>query len=179
MGDVTEDTVMNASENTLIDLRQQIQSTLDLVRKKQVEVRMPGVASPVQSAPADVSVPDTDVSKPLPRIDNLVERDQQIARELLHLQRTLSRQTFRGAESARRLVRRLVRKAELNAQDLVALKGGLPTSGGMRGEESAHIQLLLAEISHNLADLEQLGQALAGVPGAGQASREERPADRP
>ena len=45
-------------------------------------------------------------------------RDEYIHHELMRLQRTLSRQTFRGAESARRLVRRLARKAEQNAQDL-------------------------------------------------------------
>jgi len=40
----------------------------------------------------------------------------------VRLQRTLSRQTFRGAESARRVVRRLARRAEQNIADALAMR---------------------------------------------------------
>jgi hypothetical protein len=43
----------------------------------------------------------------------------------LRLQRTLSRQNFRGAESARRLVRKLARKAEQNISEVGALQRSL------------------------------------------------------
>jgi hypothetical protein len=56
-------------------------------------------------------------------LELLVLRDRYIRTELLRLQRTLSRQTFRGAESARRLVRRLARKAEQNVSEIEALMG--------------------------------------------------------
>lgn len=50
-------------------------------------------------------------------LSSLVQRDDQIRGELMKLQRTLSRQTFRGAESARRLVRKLSRKAGQNVDE--------------------------------------------------------------
>jgi hypothetical protein len=118
-------------------------------------------------------MPSVAVLKPLPRLDDLAVRDQQIARELLHLQRTLSRQTFRGAESARRLVRRLVRKAELNAQEIAVLKGMRPALDEKRDGEALRLQMLLDELSHNLADLEQLGRALAGAPPSRDSSGSE------
>jgi hypothetical protein len=52
----------------------------------------------------------------------LQERDAQIQNELLRLQRTLWRQSFRGAESSRRLVRRLARRAQENITDAEAMK---------------------------------------------------------
>ena len=55
----------------------------------------------------------------------LQERDAQIQNELLRLQRTLSRQSFRGAESSRRLVRRLARRAQENITDAEAMKARL------------------------------------------------------
>lgn len=55
-------------------------------------------------------------------LELLALRDRYIQSELLRLQRTLSRQNFRGAESARRLVRRLARRAEQNVVDIDALK---------------------------------------------------------
>lgn len=54
-------------------------------------------------------------------LELVVTRDRMIQTELLRLQRTLSRQNFRGAESARRLVRKLARKAELNSAELESL----------------------------------------------------------
>jgi hypothetical protein len=51
----------------------------------------------------------------------LIQRDDQIRSELMRLQRTLSRQKFRGAESARRLVRKLARKAGQNIDEAMAL----------------------------------------------------------
>lgn len=170
---------MNAPENKLIELQQQIQSALELVRRKQGEIRFPSVPMrPGQPVAGDVAMPGVASLKPLPRLDDLAVRDQQIARELLHLQRTLSRQTFRGAESARRLVRRLVRKAELNAQEIAALKGMRPALDEKRDGEAERLQMLLDEISHNLADLEQLGRALAGAPPSRDSSGSEHPSDR-
>ena len=61
-------------------------------------------------------------------LELLVLRDRYIRTELLRLQRTLSRQTFRGAESARRLVRRLARKAEQNVSEIEALMGSTDRS---------------------------------------------------
>jgi hypothetical protein len=49
-------------------------------------------------------------------LEGVAARDEQIQEGLLKLQRSLSRQSFRGAESARRLVRRLGRKLQQNAE---------------------------------------------------------------
>jgi hypothetical protein len=170
---------MNAPENKLIDLQQQIQSTLELVQRKQGEIRRPADAARADHpALGDVAMPSVTSPLPPPRLDDLAERDLQIARELLHLQRTLSRQTFRGAESARRLVRRLVRKAEQNAQEIALLKGMRPGMAEGSTGESARLQLLLDEIAHNLADLEKLGRTLALSPSSGDARASSHPSDR-
>jgi hypothetical protein len=55
-------------------------------------------------------------------LELLAVRDGYIHAELMRLQRALSRQTFRGAESARRLVRRLARRAEPNASDATQMR---------------------------------------------------------
>lgn len=170
---------MNAPEDKLIDLQQQIQSTLELVQRRQGEILRSAVtAVPDSTASGAMAMPGMTSLKTPPRLDDLAERDLQIARELLHLQRTLSRQTFRGAESARRLVRRLVRKAEQNAQELALLKGMRPGMAEGSGGESARLQLLLDEISHNLADLEKLGRTLAVSPRTGDAATSATPINR-
>jgi hypothetical protein len=63
-------------------------------------------------------------------LELLATRDEYIHQELFRLQRTLSRQNFRGAESARRLVRRLARRAEQNTADALAARKDLLTDGG-------------------------------------------------
>ncbi len=61
------------------------------------------------------------IPSPAVRLELVATRDRMIQTELLRLQRTLSRQNFRGAESARRLVRKLARKAEQNTADVESL----------------------------------------------------------
>jgi hypothetical protein len=161
--------MMSRPEHTLIDLQQQIQSTLEMVRMNQGALGT-SVQADVQEAPnGDVAMPNVTPPGPVPRLDELASRDSQIASELLHLQRTLSRQTFRGAESARRLVRRLVRKAELNAREIALLKGLRPGLEGGSAEDRTRLQLLLDEISHNLADLEKLGLSVGASPSTSAA----------
>lgn len=60
-------------------------------------------------------------SSPSVLLELIATRDRMIQGELVRLQRTLSRQNFRGAESARRLVRKLARKAEQNFTELESL----------------------------------------------------------
>ena len=77
-----------------------------------------GVALQLPSTPA----PLTSRSEVSTLLELLAMRDRHIQSELLKLQRTLSRQTFCGAESARRLVRRLARRAEQNVADVESLR---------------------------------------------------------
>lgn len=102
------------------------------VLKRLEELRMvrlaPGATDSV-SAVLPVCLPTVAEARPggkNPEIATMLEllalRDRYIQAELLTLQRTLSRQTFRGAESARRLVRRLARRAEQNALDAESLR---------------------------------------------------------
>jgi hypothetical protein len=63
-------------------------------------------------------------------LELLAARDEYIRQELFRLQRALSRQNFRGAESARRLVRRLARRAEQNTTDALAVRKDLLPDGG-------------------------------------------------
>ena len=87
--------------------------------------------APLTTAPNDsleATLPRGPV-EPLPQntelntlLELLAVRDSYIHTELMRLQRALSRQTFRGAESARRLVRRLARRAEQNAADATQMR---------------------------------------------------------
>jgi len=80
-----------------------------------------GAPSPTGAAAEGLAWPSITSDTPFPSFCLLLEllaaRDDYIRQELFRLQRTLSRQNFRGAESARRLVRRLARRAEQNAAD--------------------------------------------------------------
>jgi hypothetical protein len=78
---------------------------------------MPKVRLP--RGPAEPSPNESELSTLL---ELLAVRDGHIHAELMRLQRALSRQTFRGAESARRLVRRLARRAEQNAADATQMR---------------------------------------------------------
>lgn len=103
---------------------------LERLRLAQNKTTQPPLSSaPVESQSEDsvISLPHVasshGASKPLAsQLDLVAMRDRLIQAELLRLQRTLSRQNFRGAESARRLVRKLARKAEQNVADLESLQ---------------------------------------------------------
>jgi hypothetical protein len=109
--------------------RERLESLLERLQR----LRHSRPTAPEESQPAlpkdvaSVHLPST--PEPVPsrsEVSTLLEllalRDRYIQSELLKLQRTLSRQTFRGAESARRLVRRLARRAEQNVADVKSLR---------------------------------------------------------
>ena len=116
-----------------------------LTLQNKLKQAMAGTAGSPETGDAD-SAASTSVSHPvqdfgevaaaeravMTLIELVMARDEYIYHELMHLQRTLSRQSFRGAESARRLVRRLARRAEQNIQDLQAGHRELLTDRGLR-----------------------------------------------
>jgi hypothetical protein len=157
---------MSTTEHMLIDLQHEIEATLDLVRKERLGASHPGGEDPpaAHAATPPVVLPrmQTPASRTLPA--ELAQRDLQIARELLHLQRTLSRQTFRGAESARRLVRRLIRRAELNAREVTALGTAQPAASDSSGAAESQLPQLLDRLASQLADLRALGRRLGSLP---------------
>ena len=119
MSDMTEDRPMSARE--------------DLDRLRSVDP--PKSAPPRESAQAQDAGPTPTHSTSMPQgpvspaqtssvsvpLELIATRDRMIQMELVRLQRTLSRQNFRGAESARRLVRKLARKALLNVTETESL----------------------------------------------------------
>lgn len=83
-------------------------------------------------------------------LESLAERDVQITHDLMRLQRSLSRQTFRGAESARRLVRRLARRAQQNADEARSLAA----NGNYSTDQVCSLEALRDHLLH-LRDLSQ------------------------
>lgn len=109
--------------------RERLESLLErLERLRRTRPAVPAKADDATLSPSQVvhlpsSVPPSTPSSDMTTVLELLAiRDRYIQSELQRLQRTLSRQTFRGAESARRLVRRLARRAEQNAADVEALR---------------------------------------------------------
>jgi hypothetical protein len=105
----------------------------DLRRHLQILLTQPAAGSSRNSEASGSSAPDQSREgvegnigpEVYAALQSLQERDAQIQQELLRLQRTLSRQSFRGAESSRRLVRRLARRAQENITDAEAMKARL------------------------------------------------------
>jgi hypothetical protein len=105
----------------------------DLRRHLQILLSQPSTGPAGHSERSDSSAPEQDGEgvegnvgpDVYAGLQCLQERDAQIQQELLRLQRTLSRQSFRGAESSRRLVRRLARRAQENITDAEAMKARL------------------------------------------------------
>jgi hypothetical protein len=163
---------MSASEHIVIDLQRRIESTLDALRRLRPAGHLPhqSHSSPAEhGAAVSVQLPRMQVPAAQPQPDELARRDMQIAKELLHLQRTLSRQTFRGAESARRLVRRLIRRAELNARELETLSVPAPSAREGKGVERDELPMLLARLSSQLTELKVHSRAaVASAPAAGR-----------
>jgi len=114
---------MNAHGDRIIHLQEQLE-------------RLRHAQSVSSNSPEDVQSPDERATtmprgpvEALPQdselntlLELLAVRDGYIHAELMRLQRALSRQTFRGAESARRMVRRLARRAEQNASDATQMR---------------------------------------------------------
>ena len=109
--------------------RERLESVLERLEKlRHSQSGTPG-EPPVASTPAMAPL-SRQITSPLQYgedelytvLELLSLRDRFIQSELLKLQRTLSRQNFRGAESARRLVRRLARRAEQNVTDAESLQ---------------------------------------------------------
>lgn len=135
-----EDMGMDSPVDKIRELHEHLQMLL--------ETRALGaLESNTDSNPASMSgatkgpVPE-DASATMQRISTtlsaLMTRDDQIRRELMKLQRTLSRQTFRGAESARRLVRKLARKAEQNSEEARATHQSLQPSSAIVEQQTPH-----------------------------------------
>jgi hypothetical protein len=117
---------MSVSREQLEDLRQR----LERLRAARAPVLDTGLApadpaQPALALPGAAASAPREPETPASILELLAVRDRLIQADLMRLQRTLSRQNFRGAESARRLVRKLARKAEQNASDLEALMRSL------------------------------------------------------
>jgi len=157
------------------DLHEHIQSTLDLVRKHQdvlasAETRLPSVGLPTAS-----TAPGAAAQAPAPPLAAAAERDRQIIQELMRLQRTLSRQSFRGAESARRLVRRLVRRAQQNVDALEQWQAGKAVQTASTVVDDGQLGSLLADIANSLIQLQHAGRAFYDVARRPDSEADERP----
>jgi len=148
------------------ELRKQLDHTMKLVSEtveaidRNPQVLMPRGPDTAQAdaAQAEASIP-VDVRRLL---ESLMARDQLLIQELLRLQRSLSRQNFRGAESARRLVRRLARKAQQGIADIQAMIG--PDTTTAESPVGRDLALTLERIRRQLRRLKNL-EVKADSPG--------------
>jgi hypothetical protein len=113
---------MNTSDSRDIETRidtvlEWVSRALDEAAHKSARASLPPEIVPPSMAYTELSARK---GAPTP-LEALANRDAQITNDLMRLQRSLSRQTFRGAESARRLVRRLARRAQQNADEARSL----------------------------------------------------------
>lgn len=92
--------------------------------------------------------------------ESLMARDQQMIQELMRLQRSLSRQNFRGAESARRLVRRLARQAQQSIGEMESLIG--ITEHGSRDDLGKNLTTTLDRIRRELKRIKTMEASSSG-----------------
>jgi len=122
---------MNAHTDRITELQERIKRQGQIVRPNHVEsgsTARAGLAGEGLVWPSVAN--DTPQQSFCLLLELLAARDDYIRQELFRLQRALSRQNFRGAESARRLVRRLARRAEQNTNDALAMRKDLLSEEG-------------------------------------------------
>ena len=122
---------MNAHTDRIAELQERIKRQGQVVRPDDVASGSAARAGYAGEGLVWPSVPsDTPQQSFCLLLELLAARDEYIRQELFRLQRALSRQSFRGAESARRLVRRLARRAEQNTTDALAMRKDLLSDEG-------------------------------------------------
>lgn len=122
---------MDSPVDKIRELHEHLQMLLETRALRSLDSNADSNPAPVPGASQGPSAGDASATMQRfsATLSALIARDDQIRRELMKLQRTLSRQTFRGAESARRLVRKLARKAEQNSDEARACHQSLQPSG--------------------------------------------------